>query len=154
MLKSIKKYLKKAKEEVAREYTIGPSETGQPGPGRPLDKSVPELPKTWIGVDLDGTLAYSDAGSSMQQVGEPIPAMLALVKKMIHNGIRVKIFTARATDPEQLPIIRKWMAANNLPELEITNVKDFSMLRLYDDRCIQVEKNTGRLIVERSKNSA
>lgn len=150
MLKSIQKYLAKAKEEVTREYTIGPSETGQPDPTRPIDRSVPELPKTWVGVDLDGTLAFYDEYSSLQQVGEPVPAMLALVKKMIHNNIRVKIFTARATDPEQLPIIRKWMAANGLPELEITNVKDYYMLRLYDDRCVQVEKNTGRLMVERS----
>ncbi len=150
MFKSIKKYLKKAREEVAKEYTIGPSQSGQPDPPLPADGSIPELPRTWIGVDLDGTLAYSDAGSSMQQVGEPIPAMLAMVKKMIHNGIRIKIFTARATDSEQLPIIRKWLVANGLPELEITNVKDFCMIRLYDDRCVQVEKNTGRLIVERS----
>jgi len=150
MLKSIKKYLAKAKEEVAKEYTIGPSKTGQPDPTQPIDGSVPELPKTWIGVDLDGTLAHYDENSSLQKVGEPVPAMLALVKKMIHNGIRVKIFTARATDPDQFPIIRTWLAANGLPELEITNVKDYFMLRLYDDRCVQVEKNTGRLMVERS----
>lgn len=150
MLKSIKKYLEKAREEVGREYTIGHSETGQPDPAQPMEGSVPELPKAWIGVDLDGTLAHYDEGSSIQEVGAPVPAMLALVKKMIINGIRVKIFTARATDPEQLPIVRNWLAANDLPELEITNVKDYFMQRLYDDRCVQVEKNTGRLIVERT----
>jgi hypothetical protein len=74
--------------------------------------------------------------------------MLDLVKKMINNGIRVKIFTARAQDPDQLPIVRSWLKQNGLPELEITNVKDYYMQRLYDDRCIQVEKNTGRLIVD------
>ncbi len=99
-------------------------------------------------MDLDGTLAYFDRMSSYDKVGEPVPAMLALVKKMINNGVRVKIFTARVEDPEQLPIIRKWLKDNNLPELEITNIKDFNMRMLYDDRCIQVERNTGRLIVD------
>jgi len=107
-------------------------------------------PQGWIGVDLDGTLAYYDSKSSIKKVGTAIPDMLALVKKMINNNIRVKIFTARATDPEQLPLIRKWLKTNNLPELEITNIKDYYMLRLYDDRCIQVEKNTGRLINEKN----
>ncbi|OQY52993.1 MAG: hypothetical protein B6230_01500 [Desulfobacteraceae bacterium 4572_89] len=161
MLNSLKKYLKKAKEEVSKEYSIGSSqpsktEPDQTKPGQTdsdqslsRDESLPSLSKTWIGVDLDGTLAYYDTDSSIEKVGEPIPAMLALVKKMINNQIRVKIFTARATDPEQLPIIRKWLKKNNLPELEITNIKDYYMLKLYDDRCIQVEKNTGRLITEK-----
>ncbi len=139
MLNSIKKYLQKAREEVSKEYSIGSSESGQTDPGQ-------TLPKAWIGVDLDGTLAYYENSASSEKIGTPIPEMLALVNKMLGNGIRVKIFTARATDPEQLPIIRKWLKTNNLPELEITNIKDYYMLRLYDDRCIQVEKNTGRLI--------
>lgn len=141
MLNSIKKYLKKAKEEVSREYSIHSADQLQ-------DSSNKELPKIWTGVDLDGTLAYYDRMSSYDKVGEAVPAMLALVKKMVNNGIRVKIFTARVQDPEQLPIIRKWLKDNGLPELEITNIKDYNMTRLYDDRCIQVERNTGRLIVD------
>jgi hypothetical protein len=166
MLNSLKKYFQKAKEEVSKEYSIGSSDSGHTESSQTNsnqtnssqtnssqspshDKPLPSLSKTWIGVDLDGTLAYYDESSSIQEVGEPIPAMLALVKKMINNEIRVKIFTARATDPEQLPIIRKWLKANGLPELEITNIKDYYMLKLYDDRCIQVEKNTGRLMLEK-----
>lgn len=141
MLTSIKKYLQKAKEEMSKEYSIGLSESLEKDKG-------PTQPKAWIGVDLDGTLAYYDERSSIEEVGTAIPDMLALVKKMINNNIRVKIFTARATDPEQLPLIRKWLKSNGLPELEITNIKDFYMQRLYDDRCVQVEKNTGRLIRE------
>ncbi len=142
MLKSIQKYLNKAKEEIAKEYEVTPEETVVIG----SEKKV--LPKIWTGVDLDGTLAYLDRNSSYDEVGEPVPAMMALVRKMINSGIRIKIFTARAEDPEQIPIIRKWLKDNNLPELEITNVKDYNMQRLYDDRCIQVERNTGRLIVD------
>jgi hypothetical protein len=142
MLKSIKKYLNKAKEEIAKEYDVTPEEIVV------IDSEKKLLPKIWTGVDLDGTLAYLDRNSSYDEVGEPVPAMMALVRKMINNGIRIKIFTARAEDPEQIPIIRKWLKDNNLPKLEITNMKDYNMQRLYDDRCIQVERNTGRLIVD------
>lgn len=113
------------------------------------DRTAGRLPRAWIGVDLDGTLAHHDSSSSYTKVGRPVPDMLLLVKRMINHGIRIKIFTARAEDPKQHPIIQKWLKVNGLPELEITNVKDFNMIRLYDDRCIQVERNTGRLIVEK-----
>ncbi|HMA67384.1 MAG TPA: hypothetical protein VKO20_06150 [Desulfosalsimonadaceae bacterium] len=103
-------------------------------------------PTPWIGVDLDGTLAYFDAESSLAEIGPPVAAMLAKTKELIASGERVKIFTARAADPGQLPLIRKWLQENSLPPLEITNVKDFYMIRLYDDRSIQVEKNTGRIL--------
>ena len=138
----IKQYLQKAREEVSKEYSIGTSESKETDSGQTQTQG-------WIGVDLDGTLAYYDERSSIEAVGTAIPDMLALVKKMINNDIRVKIFTARATDPEQLPLIRKWLKTNGLPELEITNIKDYYMQKLYDDRCVQVERNTGRLIREK-----
>ena len=149
MLNSIKKYLKKAKEEAAKEYSINsPVQSTSIDPETGEEKET-WRPAVWTGVDLDGTLAYWDHSLSMETIGEPVPAMLALVKKMIHNGVRVKIFTARAQDPDQLPIIRKWLTKNGLSGLEITNVKDYAMQRLYDDRCIQVERNSGRLITDK-----
>jgi hypothetical protein len=135
MINSIKKYLKKIKEyfnNFEEEDTI--NFKGQ------------KAPALWTGVDLDGTLAYHDRKSPMDKIGDPVPDMLKLVRELIKNNIRVKIFTARAQDPSQLPIIRGWLKANGLPELEITNIKDFNMQWLLDDRCIQVERNTGRLI--------
>ncbi|MBU1195129.1 MAG: hypothetical protein KKE62_04695 [Proteobacteria bacterium] len=148
MLNSIKKYFKKAQEEVSKDYSIH-SSAFFPDQDLPvIGGEVLQRSKPWVGVDLDGTLAYWDSSSSIEQIGEAVPAMLALVKKMIHNNMRVKIFTARANDPEQLGLIREWLKANGLPELEITNVKDYYMQRLYDDRCIQVERNTGRLIAD------
>ena len=139
MLNSIKNYLKKAKEEATREYPL-----------EKISNESYEIDKTkpWTGVDLDGTLAYYERSSSSDVIGEPVPVMMAFVKKMIKHGIRVKIFTARVQDPEQLSVIRTWLKENGLPELEITNVKDYYMHRIYDDRCIQVEKNTGRLITD------
>ncbi|HKK99144.1 MAG TPA: hypothetical protein VJ943_02760 [Desulfotignum sp.] len=148
MFTRIKNYFQKAKQEIDKTYTIpaaGPENHTQTRYGDGTDMV---LPKIWTGVDLDGTLACDNLSAGMDRIGEPVPAMLTLVKKMLNNGIRVKIFTARAGDPEQIPIIRKWLKDNHLPDLEITNIKDFQMQRLYDDRCIQVERNTGRLIVD------
>ena len=140
MLNSIKKYLKRAKEELSKEYSINLEGNESFAPEHEKQSGL------WTGVDLDGTLAYYDRKSPFDEIGDPIPDMLTLVKELINNGIRVKIFTARAQDPEQKPIIRDWLKANGLPELEITNIKDYNMQWLLDDRCIQVERNTGRLI--------
>ena len=101
----------------------------------------------WYGVDLDGTLAEYNGWQGMEHIGKPIPLMLEKVKVWLSNGITVKIFTARAGIPEQIPYIKKWLVEEcGLPELEITNVKDFAMAELWDDRCKHVEINTGRLI--------
>ncbi len=102
----------------------------------------------WVGVDLDGTLAVWDNKSTLDRIGPPVPAMLTFVQRMVDNGIRVKIFTARAGEVSHVPKVRTWLEKNNLPPLEITNVKDYGMERLYDDRGIQVEKNTGRIITD------
>ncbi len=128
------------KKEPRRQGEIPADGQGPIQPDRPVGP--------WIGVDLDGTLAVYTRGMALKEIGEPVPAMVALVRKMINNGVRVKIFTARAGDETQVPIIHKWLKSNGLPELEITNIKDYDMLRLYDDRCIQVEANTGRLMVD------
>ena len=98
----------------------------------------------WIGVDLDGTLA-EDEGTCMK-IGRPVPLMLARVVQWLEQGIEVRIFTARATVPKMIPAIKIWLKEWGLPDLEITCCKDFSMIALYDDRCIRVEANTGKLI--------
>ena len=98
----------------------------------------------WIGVDLDGTLAHDTGWHGPDQIGPVIPAMLERVQKWLNDGQRVKIFTARATIPQQIPPIRDWLRKQGLPELEITNVKDFAMIEMWDDRAVEVVPNTGR----------
>ena len=120
--------------------------TDQNSSGNTDAVSIASPPGPWYGVDLDGTLAVWNETSTLDRIGGPIPAMVDLVRRMVDNGIRVKIFTARACDPAQMPKIRAWMSQNGLPDLEITNVKDYYMERLYDDRAIRVERNTGRIL--------
>lgn len=99
--------------------------------------------KGWIGVDLDGTLAHYDGWYGPAHIGEPIPAMLQRVKSWLNEGLEVRIFTARASVPEYIPFVTQWLEKQGLPALEVTNTKDFSMICLWDDRCVQVETNRG-----------
>jgi hypothetical protein len=104
----------------------------------------------WIGVDLDGTLAH-DLGNnrgnrSLEQIGSPIKPMLNRLRKWIAEGKTVKIFTARASSPKQVVMVKKWLASYGLPDLEVTNVKDLRMVELWDDRCVQVMTNLGEPI--------
>lgn len=97
----------------------------------------------WIGVDLDGTLAEYGGWQGPDHIGAPVPVMLARVKGWLDAGKSVKIFTARACIPEQIPPVKAWLERHGLGALEVTNVKDFGMISLWDDRCVQVIPNTG-----------
>lgn len=101
------------------------------------------MSKGWIGVDLDGTLAHYEGWKGPDNIGEPIPKMMKRVKGWLAKGIKVKIFTARASIPSQLPPVQKWLEKHGLGELQITNKKDISMVELWDDRVVQVIPNTG-----------
>ncbi len=97
----------------------------------------------WIGVDLDGTLAHYEGWKGAEHIGEPVAPMLERVKAWIAQGVRVKIFTARCCAPEQVPPIEAWLEKHGIGGLEITNVKDYGMVELWDDRCVRVKANTG-----------
>jgi hypothetical protein len=103
--------------------------------------------KGWIGVDLDGTLAYYDGWRGLDYVGKPIPGIKARVLEWIAQGYQVKVFTARASVPEGIEPIRIWLETNGFPPLEITCSKDFHMIELWDDRSIQVVTNSGSPIL-------
>ena len=102
--------------------------------------------KSWIGVDLDGTLAYHNKFRGLDYIGKPIPIMLYRVKKWIEKGYRVKIVTARASDPQAIPAVEAWLKKQGLEGLEITNEKDYDMVELWDDRAVRVLCNTGNPI--------
>lgn len=99
----------------------------------------------WIGVDLDSTLAHYDEWQGIEHIGEPIPAMLNRVINWLDQGKDVRIFTARADNAEAIPYINAWCKKHLGKVLPVTNVKDSSMIELWDDRAIKVEKNTGQV---------
>lgn len=102
----------------------------------------------WIGVDLDGTLAHYDKWRGAHHIGDPVPAMLERVKRWVSEGREVRIFTARfaargAELQDFLMAMAAWSTKHGLPQLQVTNVKDFQMIELWDDRAVQVTPNTG-----------
>jgi hypothetical protein len=108
----------------------------------------------WIGVDLDATLAHYE-GWNGGKIGAPIPAMVQRVREWLGSGQRVKIITARVACgsqvwdvEEQRHAIEAWCLEHIGVKLEVTCQKDFAMIQLYDDRCVQVVPNTGRLVTD------
>jgi len=114
----------------------------------------------WIGVDLDGTLAFYDKWVNWNVIGPPIPRMMDRVHQWVKEGREVRIFTARVSFEKDIckvsgepftretvtAIIQDWLEKWGLPRLQVTHEKDFRMVELWDDRCIQVIPNTGRTI--------
>ena len=85
-----------------------------------------------------------------EEIGSPIKPMVNRLKKWIADGKTVKIFTARASSPKQVVMIKKWLVVQGLPDLEVTNVKDLRMIELWDDRCVQVMTNSGEPVQQES----
>ena len=106
----------------------------------------------WVGFDLDGTLAEYHTFVSPTHIGEPIQPIVEKLNWYLDQGMNVKIFTARLSeeDPmirlEILQAIDAWTTKVFGKALPVTCIKDYGMIRLYDDRAVQVETNTGRII--------
>jgi hypothetical protein len=105
----------------------------------------------WIGVDLDGTLAQYDTWKGVEHIGDPIQPMVNRVHNWLNQGVDVRIFTARVStrDDSDRDVsaarrrIEEFCIRNFSLRLPITNVKDFGMYELWDDRCIRVTRNLG-----------
>jgi hypothetical protein len=113
------------------------------------------MARGWIGVDLDGTLAHYDYGSSSAtwdgSVGDPIPAMVERVRRWLEEGRDVRILTARVArkhgiieTTQQRATIQRWCEKHIGRVLQVTSEKDCDMIELWDDRAVQVIPNTGQ----------
>lgn len=110
----------------------------------------------WRGVDLDGTLAHYDGYKGLVHIGDPIPMMQERVLRWLEKGWDIRIMTARVrgpepatSDPHDLETrrsIEAWCFMHLGKILPITNQKDPDMIELWDDRVVQVEKNTGKVV--------
>jgi hypothetical protein len=100
----------------------------------------------WIAVDLDGTLAWYDQNHDINIIGDPIEETLFRVKQWVAEGIEVRIFTARAAVEDMVQPVKDWLSKHDLPDLTVTNLRDNQLIQMWDDRCIQVETNTGEIL--------
>ena len=99
-------------------------------------------------------------------IGLPIRPMVLRVKRWLSEGRDVRIFTARVDGgeaaslvgiPEKVvsrfrnvaevrSVIERWCYLYLGRVLPITNIKDFAMTELWDDRAIQVLHNKGKRV--------
>lgn len=91
----------------------------------------------WVGFDFDGTLVGPPSGG--KSYGDDYPAMLSLLKLLIEHNIQVKIFTARAAYPQSAAIVQDWITSRGLPNLPITDKKDFNLALIIDNYAISVK---------------
>lgn len=108
----------------------------------------PNGKQSWVGVDLDGTLAHYDGWKGHFHIGDPIQPMLARVQQWTSEGQEVRIFTARASVKEHKKFVEVWLQQHGLEGLQVTNLKDYGMIELWDDRCIQIVPNSGQPVTE------
>lgn len=99
----------------------------------------------WIGVELDGTLALCESPQSMSRIGEPVSKMRMRVQQWLMVGIDVRLFTARAADEKQIPLIEAWLKEHRMAGMKITDRKDFGMSQFWDDRAVHVVSNRGEI---------
>lgn len=108
----------------------------------------------WIGVDLDGTLAVYGGWQGAWHIGEPVAPMVERVKRWVAEGKAVRIMTARVYSdgtPERnrdaemsRDRIAEWCFKHLGFVLPVTCTKDYGMIELWDDRCVQIIPNTGQ----------
>lgn len=109
---------------------------------------------TWIGVDLDGTLAHYDGWKGPEHIGPPIAPMVDRVRGWLAEGLEVRVFTSRMSNRrdtvqavrEHLAFVRAlelWCVEHIGQPLRATCLKDDGMVELWDDRAVGVEFNTG-----------
>lgn len=96
-------------------------------------------------MDLDGTLAEYGDWQGPNNIGKPIPKMVERVKEWLAKGVDVRIFTARVALPVAGThrVIEDWCVEHIGVALPITCSKDYAMMELWDDRCVQVIPSTG-----------
>ena len=106
------------------------------------------MSKSWYGFDLDGTLAYYPP--SVGYIGEPIFKMVEKLKEHLRSGDSIRIVTARVCSmyPERdkqanRSRIDAWCIFYFGQTFPITAEKDYDMVRLYDERAVEIVHNLG-----------
>lgn len=118
-----------------------------------------EQGETWVGFDLDGTLAEDEGWHGIEHIGKPVKRMCNLAKKLHSEGKVIKILTARVAPKNNSDTkkakeyIEKWCEENLGFIPPITYEKDSLMETLYDDRAVQVIPNTGIEIEEAARQA-
>lgn len=94
---------------------------------------------SFIGVDFDKTLAHHRDGQ--RSLGTPIKPMERRVQRLLSEGKKVRVFTARPKKDHKR--ISDWTKEHIGKRLSVTNKKSGAMTKFYDDRAVGVKPNKG-----------
>ena len=96
--------------------------------------------------DLDGTIAEYNGWDKADghRIGNPIPAIIKVIKDLRAKGERCVIFSARATVPEARSYIEAYCLEHIGEILPMQNTKTLDIVQIWDDRAISVQHNTGK----------
>lgn len=138
-------------EAYGQEYAIQKSQERameKAAGGKPEFPDIPDC----VAVDLDGTLAEHDPDKPFDpdHIGEPIRSRVEQVKKWVDAGIEVLIFTARATETKNIPVIEEWLVGCGLGGLQITNRKTPKIGLIIDDRAHHAPPNADKEFVTKA----
>jgi hypothetical protein len=142
-----------------------------------LERRTTQLGTGWIGVDFDGTIAEYYEWMGWNVFGSPIMPMIYRIRRWLGEGHDVKVLTARIgvvggywegtkwvhgeakinscritgakfSNADMARAISEYTEKHVGAALDVTCIKDLRMIELWDDRCIQVEPNTGRTVFD------
>ncbi len=98
---------------------------------------------------MNDSRPFPDGGGwrGVYHIGRPVPMMLERVLRWLKKGDQVAIVTARVAQEVDraaaTDAIEAWCLKHLGQVIPVTHSKDFGMFELWDDRAIQVIKNTG-----------
>lgn len=95
----------------------------------------------WVGVDLDGTLAYPlwTPDNPTSDIGDPIPESIKKVQELVDNGYKVIVHTSRPWTDYQA--IEQWLVHYGIPFKEIQCGKPLYAAYV-DDRAVRAEESS------------
>jgi len=105
----------------------------------------------WVGIDLDGTLAENVVPYKCGVIGKPIEPIVRVAKKLLEEGITIKILTARVSSnnpdrAQNFRAIQRWCKKHLGKEVDITAEKDYNMVYSIDDLTKQVIQDKGLFV--------
>jgi hydroxymethylpyrimidine pyrophosphatase-like HAD family hydrolase len=108
------------------------------------------MTKRIIAVDLDGTLAEYHGWKGVTHIGKAVPSIVSALKQAQELGAEIWIFTARVSDDESSQAsfyINDWLKQHGIEVAGITATKHKFFTEFWDDRAIQVVRNTGEMVM-------
>lgn len=97
---------------------------------------------SWVGVDLDGTLAKVEKENiePPYPIGDPVESILTFCKDLASTGLKVKVFTAREVISGGKEKVELWLKKHSIESVfsGITATKDPDMIFFLDDRAFRV----------------